>query len=366
MFRLHESTIPADFHYPANLKELGYAVNDKDQIRSTQHPEQEFNFFISKNERMNVVQREAFNTCILTNIQSRLLSSSTLEITPLPLGTSSREPHIPIYTSTNLPTCTRLIVYIGESWQDLGVFAWRTIGQYTIASGSIIDFVHSIQKRPDPPGVIIANPGQLLWYRGGQRAVTQTTWLALPRKWAVSPAMEIDEVRNRVPGNRNPAEHVAYVFNEVVTKMARKDAKIDVVGMGDGAREVVEYLRDNWEKWEGRVQAVAIGTAYVWQGDEVGEGKFKGFWGDRSRAYIQSSEPLDTPLKGREDFGCNCYSAGTGEVLELVMPSAWRSMLGFFQLVNDVPGYCELAVDEGPDEVPNEAMNAPVETVRSR
>ncbi|KAL8952210.1 MAG: hypothetical protein Q9222_001865 [Ikaeria aurantiellina] len=361
MFRLHESAIPADFHFPVDLQALGYAINDHDQIRSVKNPEQEFNFFISKNERMNVVQREAFNTCIRTIVQSRLLSSSVLTTTPLPLGTSPPEPHIPIYTSTNLHTCTRLIIYIGESWQDLGVFAWRTIGQDTIASGSIIDFVHSVQRSPDRPGIIVANPGQLLWYRGGQRAVTQATWQALPRKWAVSPAMEIDEVRNRVVGNHSPAEHVAYVFDEVVTKMARKDVKIDVIGMGDGAREVVGCLKHNWEKWAGKVQAVAVGTAFVWQGDEVGEGKFKEFWGDRCRAYIQSTEPLDTPLEGRKEFGCNCYSAGTGEVLELVMPSAWKSMLGFFQLLNDVPGYRELAVDEGLNEVLNEEMNGNIE-----
>lgn len=46
---------------------------------------------------------------------------------------------------------------------------------------------------------------------------------------------------------------------------------------------------------------------------------------------------------GRKDFGCNCYSAGEGEILECIMPKAYKSMLKFFQLVNDVPGYRELA-----------------------
>ncbi len=64
--------------------------------------------------------------------------------------------------------------------------------------------------------------------------------------------------------------------------------------------------------------------------------------GQRTRAYIQSDEPVGTPLTGREDFGCNCYSAGQNEVLERVMPMAHSDMLKFFQLVNDVPGYREL------------------------
>ncbi|KAI4125318.1 MAG: hypothetical protein LQ338_004332 [Usnochroma carphineum] len=349
MFRLNESALPADFHFPADLKELGYFINDQDQIRSIQNPDQPFNFFISKNERMNVMQREAHNTCIRANIQSRLLGSS-LNLTPLPLGTPTTNPHIPIYTSTNISTSHRLIVYVGESWQDLGVFAWRIIGNDSIASGSIIDFVHTAQQGHENPAILIANTGQLLWYRGGQRAVTQTTWAALPRRTAVSPPMQIDEVRNRVEGNREPGEHVKYIFDEVIPKMCREDVKVDVIGMGDGAPEVVGYLRRNWEKWEGKVQAVALGTGFMWAKGEVGgEEKFRAFWGDvgsvqqRARAYIQSAEPLDMPLVGRKDFACNCYSAGEGEVLECIMPKTYKSMLKFFQLVDDVPGYRELA-----------------------
>lgn len=64
------------------------------------------------------------------------------------------------------------------------------------------------------------------------------------------------------------------------------------------------------------------------------------------------------PLVGRNDFGCNCYSAGEGEILECIMPKAYKSILKFFRLVNDVPGYRELAgfgegalvEEEGTDE----------------
>ncbi|KAI4175083.1 MAG: hypothetical protein LQ343_001844 [Gyalolechia ehrenbergii] len=351
MFRLKVSALPADFHFPANLEELGYFINDQDQIRSIRHPEQEFNYFISKNDRINVVQREAFNTCIRRNIQSRLLSSS-LNLTPIPLGTPPSQPHIPIYASSNISSCSRLIVYVGESSQDLGVFAYRTIGQESIASGSVIDFVHTIHKCPDDPGILIANTGQLFWYRGGQRAVTQTTWEALPRQTAVSPPMEIDEVKNRVPANRDVKEHIAHVFDEVIPQLAKTDVKIDVIGMGDGAPEVVQYLHGNWAKWEKNVQAMAIGTAFLPLMEDTGKDKsFKEFWGDRVRAYMQSAEPLETPLIGRKDCGCNCYSAGEDQVLECIMPNAYKSMLEFFQLVNEVPGYRELAAVQEEEPV---------------
>ncbi|KAL8906401.1 MAG: hypothetical protein Q9207_002062 [Kuettlingeria erythrocarpa] len=267
-----------------------------------------------------------------------------MNLTRLPLGTPHTEPHIPIHTSTNVSTCTRLIVYIGESWQDLGVLAYRTIGHESIASGSVVDLVHAIQADADCPGIIIANTGQLIWYRGGQRAVTQTTWAALPRQTAVSPQMEIDEIKNRVPGNGDAGEHVAYIFDKVIPNMARKDVKVDVIAMGDGAPEAVRYLRETWDKWAKNVQAVALGTGFLWSEGEVGgRDDFKEFWGDRARAYIQCAEPLDTPLVGRETFGCNCYSAGEGEIVECIMPKAYKSMLKFFKLVDDVPGYRELA-----------------------
>lgn len=62
----------------------------------------------------------------------------------------------------------------------------------------------------------------------------------------------------------------------------------------------------------------------------------------RGRAYLLSPHPLDTPLSGRENFGCNCYSSGEAVHAECIMPQAHRSMLGFFQLVADVPGYQEI------------------------
>ena len=212
-----------------------------------------------------------------------------MNLTPIPLGTPVSEPHVPIYTSTNISTCTRLIVYIGESWQDLGVFAWRTIGHETIASGSVIDFVHTAQQNSDNPGILIANTGQLLWYRGAGVAVTQTTWAALPRQTAVSPSLEIDEVKNRVPGNKDAKEHVAYIFDKVIPKMTRADVKIDIIGMGDGAPEVVRYLQSNWKKSEKHLQAVAVATPFMSRlEDDVGDSKFREFWGDVSSTLFLS------------------------------------------------------------------------------
>jgi hypothetical protein len=220
-------------------------------------------------------------------LHDRFLSSS-LTITRLPINASPSDPHVPILTSSNFSAAKRIILYFGEAVQDLGIFAYRTTGQENNAAGSALNFVHSIQASKDSPGIVIANMGQLIWYRRGERAVTQQTWNALPRKTAVSGPMRIDDKKNRVPGNEDMAAHVQSVF-EAVGRLARKDAAIDVIGLSDGAWKVVAYLQANWETWKSRVDAIAIGTSSAYPGYQLWHENFAEFWG---KVSLSSSPAL--------------------------------------------------------------------------
>lgn len=181
---------------------------------------------------------------------------------------------MPIFTSTNLATDKRVILYFGEEMQDLGVFAYRTIGHDSTAAGTVLNLVSAIQASKDSPGIIIANLGQLIWYRRGKCAVTRVTWNAIPGKTAVSGSMRVDPVKNRARGNENMTAHVKYVFEEVVRQMVHKDAKLDVIGVGEGASESVSYLEHHWDEWKDRIQAIAVGTGSVWPGAEIRNPKF--------------------------------------------------------------------------------------------
>ena len=64
----------------------------------------------------------------------------------------------------------------------------------------------------------------------------------------------------------------------------------------------------------------------------------------RARAYLLSTKPLNTPLSGREGFGCNCYSSGEEFFTERIMIEAYTSILRYFSLVDKVPGYQELPI----------------------
>lgn len=88
MFRRRWSGLPADPVFPADLKTLGYAllistsieyqcihtysrhsyfVNDDDEIRSIDDPNNYFKFFICKNERWNERQRFAMNGTLVSS-----------------------------------------------------------------------------------------------------------------------------------------------------------------------------------------------------------------------------------------------------------------------------------------------------------
>ena len=162
--------------------------------------------------------------------------------------------------------------------QDLGVFAYRIIGQESIASGSALNFIHDLQSSKDEPAFVIANLGQLLWNRRRQRAMALSNWNGLPRKTGVSAPLRIDPVKNHIPGNYDAKEHVESVF-KAVTKLAREDVKIDVIGLNEGAEYAVQYLDRNWSSWEKKVQAICVGLGFLWRvGAEVENKKFMEFW----------------------------------------------------------------------------------------
>jgi len=61
MYRRLEASLPKDPHFPADLKKLGYFINDKSQIKSIKDAGQGFRFKITDHERFNAMQREAMN-----------------------------------------------------------------------------------------------------------------------------------------------------------------------------------------------------------------------------------------------------------------------------------------------------------------
>jgi hypothetical protein len=298
------------------------------------------------------------------------LKAQGLQTIPLPLGTPPTQPHVPILTSPDLPTKSRVVLLFGESCQSLGVLAHRVIGgRGGINRGSVVGLVDALAKQQSsatdmsPPGVVIANPGELWWWPEGGRGLTPIERHRVPMASAVHYGRYHDPKVNEVPGNRTVAEHVKGVFETVVMGgMLNKEVKVDVIVVGDVANEVEGYLNDDavWEKVVGRLNSLVIMGGFYSSKEFKCEG-FKQFMKEvcplpvlltsesedanrsqRARAYIIHHTPLDTPVAGAggnpgaagfTSFGCPVFSAGEAQVTETMLIDAQPAVLKWIEQV---------------------------------
>lgn len=159
--------------------------------------------------------------------------------------------------SSSLDKRARVVVVFGEPVQDLGIWAYRAIGgEEGINAGSAIDFAKGVlqgikecddtksREAREAPGLILTNPGQLVWYCNGERALSIPTWYALPRRYAVDPPMKMS-IRNKIPENETWQSHITYVFEEVLAKNVPETAKIDIIGLAEGGLGAIRYLAEH-------------------------------------------------------------------------------------------------------------------------
>ncbi|KAL1843270.1 hypothetical protein VTJ49DRAFT_2379 [Mycothermus thermophilus] len=351
MFRRHWSGLPADPVFPENLKDLGYFINDVDEVRSIEDPDYYFKYFISKNTRWNERNRFAFDQAIQKVLKSRLADAGFTTV-PLPLGTPTTEPHVPILTSANAATASRVVVLFGETCQALGVFANRVIGgRGGVNRGSVLGFIKAMQQQhcsatdPAPPGLVVTNPGELWWWPEGRRGLTQTDRHRIPMASAVHARYHAPEV-NEIAGNRNVVEHVVSIFESVVLgeRFVRKDAKVDVIVVGDTAEAVEKYLDDDtvFDRFDDRLNSLVI-LGGTYSSNDFNTERFKRFIKERGRAYILHDAPLDSIVAGPSgnpaaggftSYGCPVYSAGPkAHYIETMLIEAQTAVLDWTQEV---------------------------------
>lgn len=329
-----------------------------------------------------------YTVCIREVVLSRLQKQGMATLR-LPLSFSGRiEQHVPIMVSTNLSKASRIIVVFGEPGQDLGIWAYRSIGAGGINAGSAVSMAEHVlhqqssheektagkRKPSSDTALVLANTGQLIWHAAGRKAITMSSWMALSRRSAVDPPPRMTD-RNKIPDNESWQDHVECVFDEILAargKLVRADAKIDVVGIAEGGLGAARYLRSECTLPHFHVAFILLHTnrrlsGSIWhhyissmvfcnplhnKGIEiVGDGgskeaeSFRQFLLTRCRAYLLSPEPRGVPIPGVAEHGCNCFSSGEALNIEGITPAIWKDMLQWMEAMYADPKHQEDILD---------------------
>ncbi|KAL9082074.1 MAG: hypothetical protein Q9159_006741 [Coniocarpon cinnabarinum] len=294
-------------------------INESDQVTSLADPGEYFQFFITNNSRYNDVQREAMHACVRQEVTSRLISLG-IPLLYLPTFTQTApappEPHLPIHcTSLDLLEKKRqIVVIVNRACEDLAIHSYRVLSRSGgINKGSAVSIVQDIKSHAETvakangstvedemPGIVILNTGQLLFSHKLGKAVTPTTWSAMPRKSAAHPPAKIDAEWNTIKGNGSFEDHIDYVFTRLLgnEQYVRADADFYIMGLCEGGDEFVRYLYRNQGRH--RIAALALtAPVSIHTGDST---KFINensstikFMSEHARAWRLSSWPVNTP-----------------------------------------------------------------------
>ncbi|KAF2275089.1 uncharacterized protein EI97DRAFT_87539 [Westerdykella ornata] len=285
MFRLQESNLPKDPKFPADLKELGFFINEAGQFCMINYPDKFFQYYYSNNERVNNARREAYHQCQRREVAKRLSALGLVNLY-LPQLTSVKpedEASVPILAppAEILRTRKRVIVIVNSTLQDLGILAYRELQRAAgVNDGSIIGFVKEIIRRStgaddtadlfkdgagvadkskETPGIIVMNCGQLLYsYKFGE-AKTVRSWNDMPVQSACHEPVQITE-DNKIPGNRDATEHIKFVIENVLHNkdFVAEDAEIYMIGIENGGEHLVRVLDEHLERYGLWLTAMAL------------------------------------------------------------------------------------------------------------
>ncbi|KAF4124395.1 Arb2 domain [Geosmithia morbida] len=321
-----------------------YFINDDDELRSLEDPDQYFRHFFNRNMRVNMRRRFAIDSCLEKVIHERL-SNLNLVKTPLPLDTPSTMKHVPVFIDADLPSRTRVVVIFGETSNMLGQLAGRVVtGEGGISQGSMVSVVEELRRQhsgPDdlsPPGILVANTGQLYWWPEGSRALTVGASSTLPLPSLVHAGWRFSAQANEVRGHETPQRHVQSVFDDALTRLLQPGARVDIVAIGDTCDYVERFLdaEASWAVWGARLGFMLL-IDPICEAGRLSNVAFKDFLSKRSRGYLRSTEPVDTPLATPEGnphlcigaLGMPCYSSAEPNYTECILVRSLPHILGY-------------------------------------
>lgn len=306
------------------------------------------------------------------------LAALGVRVVRLPRGARADEPHVPVLATDDVATNERVLLFVGETAQDLGILAHRVVGGGGgIEQGSLVGMVRAVRAARGgarPPAVLVANPGELFWWPAARRSLALPAVQGMPRPSAAHLAPRAVPGRTTVPGHETAEAHVARVFEALLARgtgetgeagaMGATDSsgsgsgsgsgsrsgvpdravpRITAIGIAGGADALEMFLDhpDRWRRWGPHMDSLAL-LGGLCEAHHLQTDAFRAFLRQRGRAYIASMAPVDTPLAGPDGnlhaaratrFGCPVHSAGTSWLTELMFVDAQAAVLAWGEAV---------------------------------
>ncbi|OQE15143.1 hypothetical protein PENFLA_c033G05149 [Penicillium flavigenum] len=315
---MQEDLLPDDVVFPEELLELGFVITKNDKIRCVAAPDQGPRYKVNRSDRINKVHIETLHKAIRGIVIDRLLGIG-MHFMKIPKGS---EKQAPILVSGNIDTAPRVVVFIGEIIEDLGIFSYRDACDDGISFGSIIGFAKGLlgeNARDSPNALILANAGQDVWYNAGWSPMTAESYHAQHRASAVVRERPLSG-RNDVIGNRSIDEHVQNIFEQVLLRGGfQVGARIDIIGLSEGGSAAMTYLKNHWSFWAPHISSLSminpetILNTGIKADDLKFPESFAWFMKYRCRGWIICDKPIGTRVPDLHlPYAYNTYSSGEG------------------------------------------------------
>ena len=289
-FRRTDLDIPQDVTFPENLDQLGFKINmdaqlgdqgNSDtflvQIVDKDDPTKFFTFEKYAKYETNQRRYDAFHKAVRKELYRMLESFGIYPLyfreTENKRGT--RGDHVSrnktavrgvkilcssgITETKNQEVC----VVVGDSKLDLGISSRKgSTTESGLYMGSLLGLVSRLrhgarrtddddegrwvadQPESDLPGIIILNPGELLWSHELKECMSSTTWQDRGLQHAFSSQYKVDEDQNRVPRHEDPASHVKTCLAWFLDVFEGHNIKLNIITVGDASEHVLAYLND--------------------------------------------------------------------------------------------------------------------------
>lgn len=163
-----------------------------------------------------------------------------------------------------------MVIFFGEPSKPLGLLAGRVAnGRGGVNKGSLVSVVKYLHGQAltegdsyekQPPGIIIANVGQLYWYPNEKRALTIGASDRIGRRSLVDSGTKFAPDINGIEGHETPMKHIAHLFEKVLPTVLHKNSKIEVIAVGDTCEKLQMYLDQEsvWDTWGKRMSSMVL------------------------------------------------------------------------------------------------------------